>query len=76
MMQRQIPENPPREFRRARAVAAEPPGDNPDRKRIDVAGVGFKRRDGEPGSIPYMNRVLGFSPRLYRSEEDYLRDLF
>ncbi|MBQ7814076.1 MAG: hypothetical protein IJ387_06235, partial [Thermoguttaceae bacterium] len=36
----------------------------------------FKRRDGEPGSIPYMNRVLGFSPRLYRSEEDYLRDLF
>ena len=36
----------------------------------------FKRRDGEPGSIPYMNRVLGFSPRLYRSKEDYLRDLF
>lgn len=35
-----------------------------------------RRGTDEPGSIPYMNRVLSFSPRLYRSNEEYLSELF
>ncbi|MCF0233781.1 MAG: sugar nucleotide-binding protein, partial [Thermoguttaceae bacterium] len=35
-----------------------------------------RRAPGEPGSIPYMNRTLGFSPSLYRSREEYLQNLF
>ena len=34
-----------------------------------------RRRPDEPGSTPYMNRVLGCSPALYASREEYLQNL-
>lgn len=34
-----------------------------------------RRLPGEPGSTPYMNRVLGCSPALYSSREEYLDNL-
>ena len=50
------------------------PGDRnhlPDSRRWH-----YNRRPNEPGSTPYMNRVLCFSPTLYAKGVDYLADLF